>query len=124
MTTLLRTRKGFDSTAFFVACAWFGARIDIFASQTVTTLFWSTAVQAAYPRVPANLPQKAPFRDPDAILGGTWEALERVLKLAGYFSTGLRKLELARSVASHMDPAQNKSRSFQAFVDAVEAAKM
>ncbi|KVD16058.1 hypothetical protein WI80_00080 [Burkholderia ubonensis] len=83
-----------------------------------------TAVQAAYPRVPANLPQKAPFRDPDAILGGTWEALERVLKLAGYFSTGLRKLELARSVASHMDPAQNKSRSFQAFVDAVEAAKM
>lgn len=33
------------------------------------------AVQAAYPRVPATIPQKASFRDPDAIAGGTWEAL-------------------------------------------------
>ena len=82
---------------------------------------WS-AVQAAYPRVPATIPQKARFRDPDAIVGGTWEELERVLKNAGYFSTGLRKLEFARTVAQHMEPHRNTSRSFHAFTGAVRAA--
>lgn len=80
------------------------------------------AVRAAYPRVPATVPQKAGFRDPDAIAGGTWEAMERVFKKAGYFSTGLRKLELVRSVAAHMDINRNGSRSFQAFANAVTAA--
>ncbi|NPU94899.1 MAG: DUF4276 family protein [Gammaproteobacteria bacterium] len=80
------------------------------------------AVRAAYPRVPTTIPNKAAFRDPDAVAGGTWEALERVMKKAGYFSTGLRKLELARSVAIHMDPARNGSRSFQAFIGAITAA--
>jgi hypothetical protein len=80
------------------------------------------AVQSAYSRVPATLPQKAPYRDPDAIAGGTWEALERVLKRAGYFSSGLRKLEFAREVARHMEPDRNTSRSFQAFFNAVSAA--
>jgi hypothetical protein len=82
---------------------------------------WS-AVRAAYPRAPETLPQKAGFRDPDAVAGGTWEALERVLKKAGYFSTGLRKVELSRSVAVHMNPPNNTSRSFQKFAGAVTAA--
>ena len=73
------------------------------------------AVQAAYPRVNVNIPKKAPFRDPDAIAGGTWEALERILKKAGYFSTGLRKLDLARQVAHHMNPERNQSHSFNVF---------
>lgn len=80
------------------------------------------AVQAAYPRASASVPRKAGFRDPDAIAGGTWEVIERVLKKAGYFSSGLRKLELARSVAGHMDIQRNRSRSFQAFIGAVTAA--
>jgi hypothetical protein len=80
------------------------------------------AVQAAYPRVPAKTPLKAGFRDPDAILGGTWEALERVLKRSGYFKSGLRKMECARLVAQHMDPARNTSKSFQAFSGAILAA--
>lgn len=80
------------------------------------------AVQTAYPRVPATLPQKAGFRDPDAIAGGTWEALERVLKKAGYFGAGLRKVELARAVAPQMEFNRNQSRSFQAFASAVAAA--
>lgn len=80
------------------------------------------AVQAAYPRVPATLPQKAGFRDPDAIRGGTWEALERELKKAGYFKTGLRKMECARAVAAHMDAARNTSKSFQSFHAALAAA--
>lgn len=82
---------------------------------------WS-AVQSAYPRVSDNIPHKARFRNPDAIAGGTWEALERVLKLAGYFSTGLRKLEFAKAVAQHMQLERNRSRSFQVFADAVRAA--
>ena len=80
------------------------------------------AVHAAYPRVSATLPQKAGYRDPDAILGGTWEALERVLKRAGYFKTGLRKMECARAVAQHMEPERNSSQSFQAFRGAVTSA--
>lgn len=80
------------------------------------------AVQDAYPRVPATLPQKVGFRDPDSIPGGTWEALERVLKKAGYFTTGLRKMECARAVSQHMEPARNTSNSFQAFSAAVSAA--
>ena len=77
------------------------------------------AVQAAFPRVPATIPQKAKYRDPDAILGGTWEALERVLMRAGYFKTGLRKMQCARMVAQYMAPARNTSTSFQAFNKAV-----
>jgi hypothetical protein len=77
------------------------------------------AVQGAYPRVPATVPQKNGYRDPDAIVGGTWEAIERILKRAGYFRSGLRKLELAREVAQRMDPKRNTSRSFQVFCNAV-----
>lgn len=80
------------------------------------------AVQAAYPRVPDTVPQKAGFRDPDAIAGGTWEALERVMQQAGYFKPRLRKIECARAVAQHMEPARNRSASFRAFVSAIEAA--
>lgn len=80
------------------------------------------AVKAAYPRVPVTVPQKSGFRDPDAIAGGTWEALERILGKAGYFSTGLRKLECARAVAAHMEPGRNNSNSFQEFCCAVAAA--
>jgi hypothetical protein len=79
------------------------------------------AVRNAYPRVPVGIPEKAAYRDPDSIAGGTWEALERVLKNAGYFTTGLRKIELARSVARHMDPRRNRSRSFRALVEAIDS---
>ena len=81
-----------------------------------------TAVQTAYPRVSASQVSKQGFRDPDAVLGGTWEALERVLTKAGYFKIGLRKMECAKQVAQHMEPARNASRSFQAFAGAVASA--
>lgn len=79
------------------------------------------AVRAAYPGVPATIPRKA-YRDPDGLRGGTWETLERILQRAGYFKTGLRKLECARAVARHLQPQRNTSPSFRAFVDAVSAA--
>ena len=72
---------------------------------------WS-AVRRAYPRVSAKVPRQAKYRFPDAIKGGTWEAFERILKRAGYFRTGLRKIEAARAVAEHMDPERNSSPSF------------
>ena len=70
------------------------------------------AVRAAYPRVPATIPSKQPYRACDAIRGGTWEAFERVLQQAGYFTSGLRKIEAAREVAGHMVPSRNRSPSF------------
>ncbi len=80
------------------------------------------AVRAAYPGVPAAIPGRAPYRDPDAIAGGTWEALERILIRYGYFTTGLRKVEAARSIAAHIDPARNRSPSFGQFVGAIAEA--
>jgi len=72
------------------------------------------AVCSAYPRVRKTIPAQAKYRRPDEIVGGTWETFERVLKQAGYFKTGLRKIEAARSVAAHMSPDRNTSPSFQA----------
>jgi Domain of unknown function (DUF4276) len=74
------------------------------------------AVKGAYPRISEAVPRRAAFREPDAIRGGTWEALERVMKNAGYFKTGLRKVECARAISQRMDPAKNSSRSFRALV--------
>jgi hypothetical protein len=75
------------------------------------------ALSEAFPRVPETLGNKQGFRHPDAISGGTWERLEGVLKRAGYYSTGMPKTEVAREVARRMDPARNRSRSFQVFRD-------
>ncbi|MBN2842309.1 MAG: DUF4276 family protein [Sedimentisphaerales bacterium] len=77
------------------------------------------AVHTAYPKVPDSIRQKAPYRNPDAIKGGTWEALERILKRAGYFNSGLRKIECAREVANNMDIDHNDSHSFRMFTNAV-----
>ena len=77
------------------------------------------AVRAAYPKADRNIPRQAPYRDPDGIKGGTAEALLRVLRSAGYFGGGLRKVEAARSISQHMDPARNTSPSFRALRDAL-----
>ena len=77
------------------------------------------AVRAAFPRVAATIPQQRSFRNPDSVVGGTWEAFERVLQRAGYFKTGLRKLEVARSIGPQMDPMRNVSHSFCVLRDAM-----
>jgi hypothetical protein len=69
----------------------------------------------AYPRLPSRLDKKAPYRDPDAIRGGTWESLERLLQKYGYYEGGMPKIEVARQVSAQMDPVRNRSRSFQHF---------
>lgn len=75
------------------------------------------AVQEAYPRVLTTSVNSRKLHDPDAIVGGTWETLERILKRAGYHRTGLRKIEAARDISAHMVPERNRSRSFQVFCE-------
>lgn len=79
------------------------------------------AVRVAYPRVPLDLAGRRPYRDPDAIVGGTWEQLERVLQRAGYHRGGLRKVAAANDIAPHLDPDRNRSTSFRYFVTGLEA---
>jgi hypothetical protein len=82
---------------------------------------WS-AVRKACPRVPSTIPSRAPYRDPDATKGGTWEALLRIMQRAGYFANGLNKQQAAQNIAPHMDPARNTSHSFQVLRDALMQA--
>jgi hypothetical protein len=79
------------------------------------------ALLAAYPEVPPDLGSRRPYGDPDAVTGGTSEALERVLQRAGYYAAGMPKIEVARNISSHMDPLRNSSHSFQVFVSGVQA---
>jgi hypothetical protein len=79
------------------------------------------AVHSAYPKAPSTISTKPQYRDPDVIVD-TWQAIERILQAKGYFESGLRKIEFARNVSSHMEPARNTSRSFQVFQEALEAA--
>jgi len=80
------------------------------------------AVRSVYPRVAATIPNRAAFRTPDAISGGTWEAFERVLQQHGYFDGGLRKIEAARSIGAVLDPQRCSSPSFRSFQQAIVAA--
>lgn len=74
------------------------------------------ALHSAYPKVSPALGSKVQFRNPDAVAGGTWEALERVLQGAGYYRSGLPKIEVARTIAKHMDAGRNSSGSFHCFL--------
>lgn len=75
------------------------------------------AVRCAYPKVSSTVPNRTP--NPDAIEGGTWEAFERILQNGGYFKNGLRKVEVARTIAAHINPNCNRSHSFVKFRDAL-----
>jgi hypothetical protein len=81
------------------------------------------AVRSVYPGVPKTLEHRAAYRDPDAIRGGTWEALERILQRAGYFANGYRKLEAARELAAQMEPLRNRSHSFGVLRDTLLALR-
>jgi hypothetical protein len=76
------------------------------------------AIRQVYPRIPATLASQRSYRNPDAVLGGTSEALERVLQRAGYFKKeGLPKIRVAREISKYMEPERNRSKSFQVFRD-------
>lgn len=75
------------------------------------------AICQAYPKVSPNLANQQPYRDPDAIKGGTWEALERVLKKAGYHPGGLEKYKASSEISKYMNPKSNRSKSFKVFYE-------
>lgn len=79
------------------------------------------ALVSAYPGVPESLHKKAGFRNPDAIRGGTWERLEKVLQKAGYYSAGLQKVSVAMNISQYMIPERNRSKSFQIFISGLKA---
>lgn len=75
------------------------------------------AIRAVYPRIPKSLDKKETYRDPDSIKGGTWEQLEKLLK--DYYPNGLPKPYVAGQISQHMNPDNNKSKSFQVFRDSL-----
>lgn len=77
------------------------------------------AVCAAYPRIPSSSLRSAAYRRPDAIAGGTAEALERILQRHRYYRSGMPKIEVARSISAHMDPGRNSSNSFRIFREGI-----
>lgn len=77
------------------------------------------AIRSAYPRVSDSLGQQSPYRDPDAIRGGTWERLE--VELSHYHPGGLEKIRAANEISQHMDPDRNRSHSFRAFRDGLRS---
>ncbi|MBN2378223.1 DUF4276 family protein [candidate division WOR-3 bacterium] len=82
------------------------------------------ALNSAFPRVPETLGRKAKYRNPDAISGGTKEALEKVFQSYGYYKTGMPRIEVAKKVSSFMNPSINKSKSFQTFKDGIEKLQL
>jgi len=73
------------------------------------------ALHSAYRRISPHLGNRTAYRDPDAIIGGTWEALERELRRVGYFPGGLNKINAATEISRFMVPKRNRPRSFQVF---------
>ncbi len=79
------------------------------------------AVRQAYPRVPKDIYRKASYRVPDHIRNPS-QALEEIMRKASYFSTGLRKIELASIMGGLISPERNRSNSFQQFYTALMEA--
>jgi hypothetical protein len=71
------------------------------------------AVCEAYPKMNPHVRSRQAFRHSDQIAGGTWEALQRLLQRAGYYKTGMPKIETAQAIARYMNPERNQSQSFQ-----------
>ncbi|WP_446344185.1 DUF4276 family protein [Coleofasciculus sp. F4-SAH-05] len=81
----------------------------------------ATAICQAYPKIAKSFATQQRYRYPDAITGGTWEALEALLKGKGYHQGGLNKVEAARTISEYMQPQNNQSPSFQCFNAGIQA---
>lgn len=116
------TTAGLSTRSNAGAMAW--QTVNRIAIEELEAWFFGDwqAVRAAYPNVAANIPTRAQYRSSDAIAGGTWEALERILRRGGYFDGGYRKVEAAREIGRHFAPARCSSASFRALRDALSEA--
>lgn len=79
------------------------------------------AIKAAYPKVPDSKINKFRGINPDAILNGTWETLEKLLKNSGYYPYRMPKIEVARKISANMNPGTNRSNSFRVFKEGLLA---
>lgn len=79
---------------------------------------WASVLRA-YPKASANVPKKATWRQSDQIVGGTWEAFERVMQRSGYFQGGLRKMEAAGAIGATFEAHECRSPSFTVFHTAI-----
>lgn len=77
-----------------------------------------SALRKAFTSLPKIEQNAGIFRNPDN--GGTWEALHRFLKKHDIYKSSFPKIDAARRIAPHMNVEQNRSRSFQVFVDGIE----
>ncbi len=76
------------------------------------------ALKAAFTSLKsANFP--ATFTNPDN--RGSWERLHRFLKKNGVYRKSYPKIDAARKIAKHMETGNNRSNSFQSFLQGVEA---
>jgi len=78
------------------------------------------ALHGAYPKIPPSLATRSKYHNPDAIQGGTWEELEKELQRKRVLPRCLAKIEAAKAISAHMDPARNRSKSFQVFRDGLQ----
>lgn len=79
----------------------------------------AAALRLAFSSLPTVDVGKGIFRNPDN--GGSWEALHRFLKKHGIYKNSYPKIDAARRIAANLDLQANRSRSFQVFVQGVEA---
>lgn len=78
------------------------------------------ALCKAFKSLPGATRLKAP-KNPDAIRGGTWETLHRLLKQHGIYTGTYPKIEAASRIAPHLNPDCNASASFNMFVSGIKA---
>ncbi|MBG8553996.1 DUF4276 family protein [Hymenobacter guriensis] len=88
------------------------------------------AVTKAFERVGDSHFRKTDLRAPDAIVGGTAQALLRTFNKAGYFKEyanpkhklGNRwKADAAKAIGEHLHPDRNESPSFRALVEGIRS---
>lgn len=79
----------------------------------------AAALRHAFGSLPRIDDKRGIFRNPDN--GGSWEALHRFLKKHGIYKSSYPKIDAARRIAPEMELGANRSRSFQIFLDGVEA---
>lgn len=115
----ITVREGFSCAS--VTGDAFGTMLNRIAIEELEAWFFGDveALGMAYPGVPGTLASKQRYRDPDAIKGGTWEALQRVLQAAGHHKGGLRKVAAAAEISRYLDVENNASSSFAGFRDGV-----
>jgi hypothetical protein len=79
----------------------------------------AAALRQTFSSLPVIDASKGIFRNPDN--GGSWEALHRFLKKHGVYRSSYPKIDAARRIAPNLRIQTNRSRSFQVFVNGVEA---